>query len=715
MGSDANPSRESDALLVGLDPAQRHAVTTDAAPLCIVAGAGSGKTRVLTRRIAWRAATGREDPRRVLALTFTRGAATELSVRLRALGVRDAVRAGTFHAVAWAELRDRWASEGRPAPTLLERPVRLLARVVEADRPTLAGIASELAWARARLVDPDDYPAAAVRTGRRPPIEPSRMSGVALDYEREKRRRGMVDFDDLLEQLVAAIERDPELAAAQRWRFEHLYVDEVQDLNPLQLRLLEAWRDGRPTLCCVGDPNQAIYAWNGADPSLIERFDERVRDATVVAIDTSYRSSPQILSLANAVLDAGRLGGVRLRAVHPEGPVPLVHRFPDDEAEAVGVARAVLDAHLPGAPWSHQAVLARTNAQLDPVAAALDAVGVPVRRDGRGRFTELPPVRAALRELGTTGNDLAEAVARLDGRRGRRRPPRPTTSGRSSASPSSLTSTAGPIPVPTPPGSDRWLVANRDELDGGDAVAVRTFHGAKGLEWPLVHVIGVEAGLVPLARATTSEAEAEERRLFYVAVTRAERTLRLSWASTRRFGAGEPMARRPSPYLAEVAPVLHELVDAARPVDGRAHLAAMRAVLGGAPSGAGLDPARALPDPDSVRGAGRRRCPRLRRPGPVRGVRRPPARRPARGARSPGRRRQRSAARALAVLGEPLAGGPSGHRPGSADLGGGVDPRRRPAAGHVPHDPGPLPRPLHLFGRLPLRARRRRQRPDRRG
>jgi DNA helicase-2/ATP-dependent DNA helicase PcrA len=578
MGSDATPSRESDALLVGLDPAQRHAVTTDAAPLCIVAGAGSGKTRVLTRRIAWRAATGREDPRRVLALTFTRGAATELSVRLRALGVRDAVRAGTFHAVAWAELRDRWASEGRPAPTLLERPVRLLARVVEADRPTLAGIASELAWARARLVDPADYPAAAARTGRRPPIEPWRMSDVALDYEREKRRRGMVDFDDLLELLVAAIDRDPELAAAQRWRFEHLYVDEVQDLNPLQLRLLEAWRGGRPTLCCVGDPNQAIYAWNGADPSLIERFDERVRDATVVAIDTSYRSSPQILSLANAVLDAGRLGGVRLRATHPEGPVPLVHRFPDDEAEAVGVARAVLDAHLPGAPWSHQAVLARTNAQLDPVAAALEAVGVPIRRDGRGRFTELPPVRAALRELGTTGNDLAEAVARLtaaadDGNA-------EADDVRALARLAELADEYRRIdPRADAAGFRSWLIANRDELDGGDAVAVRTFHGAKGLEWPLVHVIGVEAGLVPLARATTPEAEAEERRLFYVAVTRAERTLRLSWAATRRFGGSEPMARRPSPYLAEVAPVLHELVDAARPVDGRAHLAAMRAVL----------------------------------------------------------------------------------------------------------------------------------------
>ena len=572
-----------DELLVGLDPAQRHAVTTDELPLCIVAGAGSGKTRVLTRRIAWRVATARDDPRRVLALTFTRSAATELTVRLRALGLREPIRAGTFHAVAWAELRDRWSDLGRAAPTLVDRPERILARVVEAERRVITDIAAELGWARARLVDPEDYPEAAARAGRRPPVPAERLRGIAVDYAREKRRRGVVDFDDLLALLADAMDDDAEFAAAQRWRFEHLYVDEVQDLNPLQLRLLEAWRNRRPGLCCVGDPNQAIYAWNGADPSLIEHFDERVEGAAVVAVRTSYRSTPQVLTVANGILDAGELGGVRLEAVRPEGPLPVVHRYADGDEEALGVARAVVDGRLPGAPWSHQAVLARTNRQLEPVASALEAAGVPVRRDGRGRFTERTVVRAALRELGAPGADLVESMARLSSLADQLADDADPEAAGDVAAIRKLAELADEYRRATA-GTDglgfrSWLIANRDEAEGGDGVSVLTFHGAKGLEWPRIHVVGLEAGLVPLARATTAEAEAEERRLFYVAVTRAADVVNLSWASTRRFGAAKPSARRPSRYLVELAPVLRELVDTARPVDGREHLAAMRATL----------------------------------------------------------------------------------------------------------------------------------------
>jgi DNA helicase-2/ATP-dependent DNA helicase PcrA len=330
-------------------------------------------------------------------------------------------------------------------------------------------------------------------------------------------------------------------------------------------------------LCCVGDPNQAIYAWNGADPSLIERFADRVRGATVVAVDTSYRSSPQVLSVANAVLDAGRLGGVRLRAVRAEGPVPVVHRYPDDAAEAAGVARAVLDAHLPGGAWSQQAVLARTNALLEPIAGALAASGIPTRRDGTGRFSDHPAIRAALKELGTTAADLAEAIARLA-----------ASAEDETAADARVLSRLADLAeeyrrtdrAADAGGFRSWLVANRDDLDGGDGVALRTFHGAKGLEWRVVHIVGVEDGLVPLARAVTPEAEAEERRLLYVAITRAERVLRLSWSSTRSFGDdAKPARRRPSPYLSELAGVLRELGDEARPADGREHLATMRAVL----------------------------------------------------------------------------------------------------------------------------------------
>lgn len=564
---------DPDDLLAGLDDQQRAAVVHPTLPLLVVAGAGSGKTRVLTRRIAWRCATGLDDPRRLLALTFTRAAATELQTRLRLLGLRDTVRAGTFHAVAWAELRARRADQGRPPPVLLDRPARLLARVVPdgVGGKAVGELAAELSWARARLVSPERYPAAAAAAGRRPPLPTTEVAEVAHRYAEEKRRRGVVDFDDLLEQLADAIDADPGFAAAQRWRSAHLYVDEYQDLNPLQARVLDAWSGPDTGLCAVGDPNQAIYAWNGADPTLLDRFVDRHPGAAVVAVDRSYRSTPEILAAANALLDAGGCGGVRLRAVRPEGPVPVIAGFPDDQAEARAVARAAIDHRLPGAPWAHQAVLARTNALLDAIEAALRAVDVPCRVRGRTPFVELPSVRAALRELHGAAQGFDAWLARIAGadddgddpdvgqlvafaeayRAGERRP--------------------------DANGLRAWLAANADDGTGpGDGVELRTFHAAKGLEWPIVHVCGVEDGLVPIASAKAPEAAAEERRLLYVAMTRAERVLRMTWAAARSFGGGEAVSRRPSPYLHEVAPSVEQLQRAQAPADWREHLPAAR-------------------------------------------------------------------------------------------------------------------------------------------
>jgi DNA helicase-2/ATP-dependent DNA helicase PcrA len=562
-----------DDLLAGLDDAQREAVTTPALPLCVLAGAGSGKTRVLTRRIAWRCATGADDPRRVLALTFTRSAATELSTRLRALGLRDGVRTGTFHAVAWAELRARSAEAGRTPPVLLDRPARLLARVADLDRSTLLAVAGELAWARARAIPLARYPDEARRAGRATAVDPERVIDLGGRYHDEKRRRGLVDFDDLLERLTAVLAGDPGYAAAQRWRFAHLYVDEFQDLNPLQHQLLEGWRGGRDALTAVGDPNQAIYGWNGSDPAFIEQFTELYPGAAVVAIDRNYRSVAPVLELANALLDAGRLGGVRLRSFRGDGPMPEVAGFADADEEVVALARAVLDAKVPGTSWGQQAVLARTNALLEPAEAALRAAGVPVRVRGRVAFHEQPAVRAALRELASPGPSFAQAVARLA----------------EGLDPDAIARDVVDDPLATDdaddaddrlgilrlvelaeryqrahPGADGagfrgWLLNEVDDLPGGDGVDLVTFHGAKGREWPVVHVVGVEDGLVPIARARTAAAADEERRLFYVACTRAEQRLRITWAARRAFGGGDPAGRRPSPYLADVAPVLERL------------------------------------------------------------------------------------------------------------------------------------------------------------
>jgi DNA helicase-2/ATP-dependent DNA helicase PcrA len=557
-------------LLTGLDEAQREAVTHPGGPLCIVAGAGSGKTRVLTRRIAWRCATGATDARKVLALTFTRAAAAELTARLRMLGLRDGVRAGTFHAVAWAELRARAADVGRTPPVLLDRPARLLAKVVDIDRRGVAGLAAELAWARARAIPLERYPAEAARAGRATGLDPQQVVEAGVAYAQLKRRRGVVDFDDLLEHLATTILQDPSLAATQRFRFAHLYVDELQDLNPLQHRLLEAWRGGRDDLTAVGDANQAVYGWNGSDPAFVESFTDLYPGASVLAIERNHRSTEPILDLANSLLDAGGLGGVRLVSVRGEGPVPTVHGYADDAAEARAIARAVLDAKGPGRAWGHQAVLARTNALLGPIEAAMAEVGIPVRVRGRLPFHEQPVVRAALRELGAPGRPFLEGVAVLATRLPGGEPLPGDDLDDEARTIARLVDLADRFArehrPPDAAGFRAWLLTELDDAGEGDAVDLLTFHAAKGREWPVVHVCGLEEGLVPIARARTAAARTEERRLLYVACTRAERHLHLTWAARRSFGDGAPVERRPSPFLADLAPTLARLRSESEPV-----------------------------------------------------------------------------------------------------------------------------------------------------
>jgi DNA helicase-2/ATP-dependent DNA helicase PcrA len=549
---------EADALLEGLNTAQRAAVTSAASPLCILAGAGSGKTRVLTRRIAWRAATGDLDPRHVLALTFTRKAAGELTARLRALGLRDHLAAGTFHSVAYAQLRHRWADRGIQPPTLLDRKVGFVARLMPAtarDVPPV-DVVAEIEWAKARMVEPDGYAQAATAAGRRPPLDPPEVARVFARYEEARRERRLVDFDDLLRVCRRDLLRDTDFAAAQHWRFQHLFVDEFQDVNPLQQALLDAWRGDRLDLCVVGDPNQAIYAWNGADPEALRRFPRRFPSAEVVRLTENYRSTPQVLAVANAVL----LGGGRgvdhdgaLRATRPDGPVPAVHAYDDDRSEAQGVARAVRDHHAPGATWASQAVLVRTNAQIPALEEALSAAQIPFRVRGGAPLLDQPEVKAALGQLRRARGGFDEALADLastdavagTGDRAEER----------QANVDALLQLARDYaavePSPSVPGLLSWLssTTRADQPDRqGDAVEITTFHAAKGLEWPVVHLAGLEQGLVPIGHARTGEALAEELRLFYVAVTRAERELVCSWAGQRRYRDRE-VRRDRSPYL----------------------------------------------------------------------------------------------------------------------------------------------------------------------
>ena len=477
---DAGPD-DAAHLLGDLDEAQRRAVTSQAAPLCIRAGPGSGKTRVLTRRIAYRIATGDCEARHCVAVTFTQRAAAELHQRLVGLRIRDRVAVGTFHGLAARQLRRHAIDDRRKPPDILADPSRMLASLVAAGESPQA-LRAELEWCAARSIRPADYPAAASDAGRRTPMAAGRLVELMTAYERKKRRLGLADFGDLLTMAAERLERDTATAEAWRWSRRHFFVDELQDLNQAQFRLLRAWLGQRSDLCAVGDPDQAIFGWSGADRRTMEDFAELFAGAAVIDLRHNYRSNPAIVSLSGLLLDGGKPATPAARSTEEAaGPFaaagPLVVSYPDSTAEAAGVAGAVRSTRAPGDRWSDQAILVRTRRQVADMAAALGAAGVPAR--------------------------VVDPEAQH-----------------------------GP--------------------EETDAVCVSTMHAAKGLEWPWVHVAGLEEGLVPIAGAAGGGALDEERRLLYVALTRARRGLRLSWAKQRDL-PGRPAARKPCRWLAALS------------------------------------------------------------------------------------------------------------------------------------------------------------------
>jgi DNA helicase-2/ATP-dependent DNA helicase PcrA len=574
------------SLLSDLTSAQRKAVQSDASRLCILAGAGSGKTRVLTRRIAYRLATGTVDAGHVLALTFTRRAAAELGERLRALGVRARVTAGTFHAVAYAQLRQFWADRGQPAPQLLDRKAQLLGRLA-AERPGVAGaplaaLAAETEWASARLIPPDRYAAEAAAARRSPPVAYEALAALLARYQTEKLRRRLADFDDLLSRLADALESDPAFAAAQRWRWRHLFVDEFQDLNPLQFRLLSAWLGEQPDVCVVGDVNQAVYGWNGADASLLSGLADRWPGTEVIHLDDNHRCTPQVVAAAASVLGGARC---HTRSSRADGPPVAMRAYPDDRSEANGVVAEVGARFAAGVPWSQMAVLVRTNAQIGAFEAACRRARVPYRVAGARPLLEDPDIQRVVADLkGRRGDPLAVVAADLaqqaregagaeGGAQGRSegRPegraegqgggPEADTGAARTAAVATVAGLAADYQRmegrPTVDGFVSWLgpATSRDRVDDGPGgVTLSTFHRAKGLEWQAVWVAGIEEGLVPIAHAQSEESQLEERRLLYVGLTRAGEELHCSWARERSFGE-RSMPRNPSPWLAQLATI----------------------------------------------------------------------------------------------------------------------------------------------------------------
>ena len=542
-----------DRLLEDLDEAQREAVTSDGAPLVVLAGAGSGKTRVLTRRIAWRCATGSADARHVLAITFTRKAAGELRGRLRQLS-GGTVTAGTFHSVALAQMRQRAADAGRRPEEILDRKARLLGSLLSragvrrgGSTPALE-LASEIEWAKARMVPPDRYEHEARAAGRTTSLEAPLVATLFARYEEEKRRRGLVDFDDLLINCADALENDHEWAAAQRWRWRHFFVDEYQDVNPLQIRLLAAWRGDRPDLCVVGDPDQSIYSWNGAESSELPTFEQRNPGTTVVRLRANYRCPAPVLAAARAALGPVAKSDPLPARPGDSGAPPEVRAYADEDAEAAGIAE-ILRARNVGRRWSDAAILVRTNAQAVPIQRALHASGIPTRVRGGGLLRQ-PEVRDALSALRRGGGlpawiESTEAAAA-------------EASADRAPNLEALVTLAQEFRELDPGGGSPafllWLNDAAGDAPAGteeDAVEICTFHRAKGLEWEVVVVAGAEDGYLPHYLSEADEAIAEERRLLYVACTRASSDLILTWARKRSFGTHE-RRRDPSPWLAAI-------------------------------------------------------------------------------------------------------------------------------------------------------------------
>lgn len=522
-------------LLDDLDDAQAHAVSTPSTTVAVLAGAGSGKTRVLTRRIAFRIIAGTAISKHTLALTFTREAAGELRRRLRDIGLRERVEAGTFHAVALALLRQHLADNNRPVPNVLGDRDRLLAEI--APGVQAGALANEITWAASRGIRPDGYVSAARDAGRRQSIPATKVAAILEHYEQAKRRRGVIDLDDVLTMTARQLAHDSQFAAAVQWRYRHLLVDEAQDLNPIQFQVLQSI--SRDDVFAVGDPAQAIYGFNGSDPSLLIDIEKRMPGIEIVRLESNHRSTPQIVGAARHVLEVSEQP-VHVRSARPDGPGVKVLPADDAESEARLAARLVRSVAPSMLRSGQVAVLARTHSQLRTIDHAMAEAGVAVRRRALAAGSPLAAAVASVTRLGSASRLRAWAHDVLDA------PP-----GDTDVMPTQrrLGGVVLEFLRDHPLGDGAALrswIATSDPFADHESLGVEllTFHGAKGLEWHTVVVCGVETGLVPHRSASSKGARAEEARLLYVAMTRATHTLYVTHA-LRRGG----YARRPSPLV----------------------------------------------------------------------------------------------------------------------------------------------------------------------
>ncbi|WP_435835566.1 ATP-dependent DNA helicase UvrD2 [Streptomyces avermitilis] len=571
----------ADAVLDGLDPEQRAVATALHGPVCVLAGAGTGKTRAITHRIAYGVRAGILQPSSVLAVTFTNRAAGEMRGRLRQLGA-SGVQARTFHSAALRQLQYFWPKAvGGGLPRIVDRKIQIVADAAAAcrirlDRGELRDVTAEIEWSKVTQTVPADYAAAAAKAAREAPRDPAEIAQIYATYEDLKRDRAVIDFEDVLLLTVGILQDRHDIAEAVRAQYQHFVVDEYQDVSPLQQRLLDLWLGERDSLCVVGDASQTIYSFTGATPDHLLDFRIRHPGATVVKLVRDYRSSPQVVHLANGLLAQarGRAAEHRLELISQRepGPEPVYTEYTDEPAEAEGAARRIRDLLASGVPAAEIAILFRTNSQSEIYEQALADAGVPYQLRGAERFFDRPEVRkagVALRGAARFGgNDtlLDDAVdlpsqvrAVLSGEGWTSRPPAGSGAVRERwESLAALANLAQDFAAAKPDATLGDLVAELDERASAQhaptvqGVTLASLHSSKGLEWDVVFLVGVAEGMMPITYAKTDEQIEEERRLLYVGVTRARQHLSVSWALSRSPG-GRPN-RRPSRFLDGLRP-----------------------------------------------------------------------------------------------------------------------------------------------------------------
>jgi DNA helicase-2/ATP-dependent DNA helicase PcrA len=555
----------AESLLDGLDNEQRVAAESLLGPLCLLAGAGTGKTRAITHRIAYGVATGVYAPGRVMALTFTARAAAELRGRLRQLGATG-VAARTFHASALSQLGFFWPQViGGTMPRILDSKGRLLGQAAEMlrlklDTATLRDLAAEIEWRKVSRLTVGQYEGIVENRPLPALLTAEKMIALHSAYEAIKDDRRQLDFEDVLLATAGMIETEPRVAQQVREQYRFFVVDEYQDVSPLQQALLELWLGDRQDLCVVGDASQTIYSFAGASADYLLGFPTRYRESTVVRLEQNYRSTPAIVHTANRLM-RGRPGALALHAATQASVTvgPTVSAYPSDVAEARAVAGQIAEQIASGAKPQDIAVLYRINVQSAALEAALTDAGVTFQLRGGTRFFELQEIKQALMMLkgavvGATREPLFKTVSDVLRSLGWTQDA-PEARGAVRDRWESLNALMG-LAESSPPGTT--LRAFVDELFERSAaqheptmaaVTLATLHSGKGLEWDTVYLVGLSDGFVPITYAKTEAAVDEERRLLYVGITRARRRLHLSWSSG---GAGRGAARRPSRFLAEL-------------------------------------------------------------------------------------------------------------------------------------------------------------------